>query len=444
MQQAWERELAYCYFFRDKAPSVRDKGQDEEFRDCPGRSGTLGNYVICVCLTVGGTMPGHCDKHSSFSGASNNFSYWQQFQWSSSALVFLISLDQLIALDNVISAYIYLLNNSPHYHLPIQLHVDSLSSGITEDDLLEGLIELLTWVCSVCEQFICSYDIIMATLWLSLLLQAKSYVHVHRRADDNDRGYVSISYSLYATRLHVEDMKAHYCCIALLCAFAFLNILMPIALAKSLSWYYPRVRAVDSGQHFTACLYWAAALIAFLCDIIYTENSLYRHYYHNQPFITSCIVERSGHKCSLLSDTRLYKDEVFTLMSKITIIPIAVFAEVVVSVHATRHHVIGRQYGRRRCFCLHQTIHVLALWNILILLQIFTMCAIPLCVLLLTHPQVTFLCWAMFAMMPVGLTLVVAYLMYQCQKSRRRKCYCNIRHCGYIMVVHFTMIISAV
>ena len=78
----------------------------------------------------------------------------------------------------------------------------------------------------------------------TLLLQAKSYVHVLRRADDNDRGYVSISYSRYATRLHVEDKKAHYCRIALLCAFAFLNILTPIALAKSLSWYYPRVRAV--------------------------------------------------------------------------------------------------------------------------------------------------------------------------------------------------------
>ena len=113
------------------------------------------SVVIRVCLTVGGAVPGHCDKHSSFSGVSSNFSYWQQFQWSSSALVFLISIDQLIALDNVISATIYLLNNSPHYHLPIQLHVDSLPSGITEDDLLEGMIELLTWVRSVCEQFIC-------------------------------------------------------------------------------------------------------------------------------------------------------------------------------------------------------------------------------------------------------------------------------------------------
>ena len=49
-------------------------------------------------------------------------------------------------------------------------------------------------------------------------MQAKSYARVQRQADDADRGYVSISYGLFATGLwmHVEDMKAHYCRIALL------------------------------------------------------------------------------------------------------------------------------------------------------------------------------------------------------------------------------------
>ena len=112
-------------------------------------------------------------------------------------------------------------------------------------------------------------------------VQAKSYARVQRQADDADRGYVSISYCQFATGLgmHAEDMKAHYCHIALLCAFAFLNILIPIALANSLSWYYPRVRAVASGRHFTACLYWAAALITFLFNVMYTGTSLF-YYFH--------------------------------------------------------------------------------------------------------------------------------------------------------------------
>ena len=234
-------------------------------------------------------------------------------------------------------------------------------------------------------------------------------------------------------------MKAHYCRIALLCAFAFLNILTPIALAKSLPWYYPRVRAAASGRHFTACLYWAAALITFLINILYTGMSLLEHS-HNVPAITSCIVELSKHKCSILSDASLYKDEVLNLAAKITIIPITVCAELFVSILTTRNH-FGRRYGSRHRLwqhCLLQAVHVIALWNILMVLQIFTMCAIPLCVLLLTHPQVTFLCLALLIMVLVGLTLIVGYLMYQCQSPRR-----NIRHCGSILV-HFTVIISTV
>ena len=79
----------------------------------------------------------------------------------------------------------------------------------------------------------------------------------------------------------------------------------------------------------------------------------------------------------------------------------------------------------------------------MIVLQIFTMCAIPLCILLLTHPQVTFLCLSAMVMTLVGLTAVVGYLMYQCQSPRRRRVCCSVRHCGSIFV-HFTVIISTV
>ena len=439
---------------------------------------------ISVCVTVGSGLPENCDENSSFSGTSN-FSYWQSFQWSSSALVFLISFDQLIILDNVISIFVYRLNISPHYHLPIQLHIDSLPADISEDDLVEGLIQLLTWVSSACAvclhvQYLCnrgsvclslnfvSQDKCMSILlaasyrnkeklyshclncYVSLsltcvIVQAKSYANVRRQADVDDRGYVSIRLDLFSTRLHAENKNAHLCRVALLCAFVFLNILMPIALAKSLSWYYPRVRVRDSTRDVTTCLYWAAALIAFLMNIIYTGISIINHS-HNHPAITACITELPKHKCLFPSDTRLYKDEVLTLIAKTTIIPIAVFIELIVSIHTVRHHIIGRRYGSRSRFwkcCLLQTIHAFALWNILITIQLSTMFAIPLCVLLLTHPQVTFLCLVLLVIIPVGFTLTVAYLLYQCHGPRRRRVCCNARHCGS-MFVHLTVIISAI
>ena len=108
----------------------------------------------------------------------------------------------------------------------------------------------------------------------SMCKQSHKPMHVQRQADDADPGYVSISSGLFATGLwmHVEDMKDHYCRIALLCAFAFLNILTPIVLAKSLSWYYPRVRAVASGRHFTACLYNGTSWLDTYCDVSVSES----------------------------------------------------------------------------------------------------------------------------------------------------------------------------
>ena len=55
-----------------------------------------------VCVTVGSVQHENCDNFS-LPGGQSNFSYCQDFQWSSSALSNLISIDQLVILDNVIS-----------------------------------------------------------------------------------------------------------------------------------------------------------------------------------------------------------------------------------------------------------------------------------------------------------------------------------------------------
>ena len=105
---------------------------------------------IFLCVTVGSAVPENCDEHSSLSGESINFPHCQRFEWSSSALVFLLSFDQLVVLDNVLSTFVYRLSVSPHTVLPFEIDVDSLPCDISEDDLLEGLKQLLTWVCSSC------------------------------------------------------------------------------------------------------------------------------------------------------------------------------------------------------------------------------------------------------------------------------------------------------
>ena len=91
-----------------------------------------------VCVTV---SSGRCDN---FDGQSN-FSYCQKFQWSSSAMTNLISIDQLLILDNVISENIVRFTQHRKYlHFP--LRIDSLPCYVTEDDIMAALMQLLPWV----------------------------------------------------------------------------------------------------------------------------------------------------------------------------------------------------------------------------------------------------------------------------------------------------------
>ena len=73
--------------------------------------------------------------------------------------------------------------------------------------------------------------------------------------------------------------------------------------------------------------------------------------------------------------------------------------------------------------------HVLALWNILIAIQLLGMIAITLGTLLLIHPQVTIFLLLFLAMILVSFTLCTTYLLYHCQHQRRRRD-CNPKDCG--------------
>ena len=129
-------------------------------------------------------------------------------------------------------------------------------------------------------------------------------------------------------------------------AFIFFNVLTPVALAKSVSLYYPRIMAKSSNGDFKMCLYWATAIIAFLLNTVYTAASIRHHIFQNKSAITSCIIHLN-HPCSIPSDTNVYKDEEITLVAMIVIVPGAVFIELLVSIYAVKYFISQRsqRYG---------------------------------------------------------------------------------------------------
>ena len=105
---------------------------------------------------------------------------------------------------------------------------------------------------------------------MCLCTQVKSYEKVHSQPQDSDKGYISIIYEKYATGLYFKrsDACAHLYRLSLLGAFIFLNILTPVALAKSVSLYYPKIIAESSTGDFMRSLYWATAIIAFVLMLL--------------------------------------------------------------------------------------------------------------------------------------------------------------------------------
>ena len=121
------------------------------------------DWLYChVCVTVGSEHPRSCGQ--------GNFTYCQKFQWSSSALVDLISIDQLLIMDNVLSECIIHTIDHPIYnYIRVPLYIDNLPCGITEDDILPVLMQLLAWVCVMCNDFSVHIEILTIATRLKLL-----------------------------------------------------------------------------------------------------------------------------------------------------------------------------------------------------------------------------------------------------------------------------------
>ena len=101
--------------------------------------------LIFISVNIDSMLPEGCDGHPTLPGTLVNFSYHQKFQWSSSPLLNIIPIDQLLILDNVICRSIHdTIENTDH--LQISLHIDTLPCNTSEDDLLEALMQLLPWV----------------------------------------------------------------------------------------------------------------------------------------------------------------------------------------------------------------------------------------------------------------------------------------------------------
>lgn len=245
----------------------------------------------------------------------------------------------------------------------------------------------------------------------------------------------------------------HFYRVLLLSTFVVLNVLTPIVIAMLVPMYYPKLRIKASNGDFVACLYWATAFIAFVLNVNYIHLTFRFHIINNEPDITTCVIHLSRFPCTIPSNTSVYADEMLTLLAKVIIIPVANIIELFIAIFVVRHFITTRlQYGHvyvvrrvrydHRYYCwkhyLLQSAHVFGLWNIFISIQLATMTVLPLCVLLLTHPQVTIILLIFLILLIIILILIISYLLYWFQEPTRR---CRPKRCVKTLV-HLILIIA--
>ena len=116
---------------------------------------------------------------------------------------------------------------------------------------------------------------------------------MHGQTNENDKGYVSISYNEYVTK----DW-AHWIISFIWSLLSTFILLTPVALAKSVSLYYPKFIAKSSTGDFMGCLYWTTATMAFSA-IFCTFLSIWHQFKEDHPTITSGFLHNMSHNCSI-------------------------------------------------------------------------------------------------------------------------------------------------
>ena len=207
--------------------------------------------------------------------------------------------------------------------------------------------------------------------------------------------------------------------ILLLVLYRYLNLLVPVLLAKFGTTCYRKASESMLANTPTFLMYWAVVIVIVLYNTLNLIASIwvYKEWHAN-------IYLRAG-------STSLYSDGMAALAAKITLLPLVYTLELLIAA------LIPKNTGLpipsvifSCCLCFSSSIQskiiqTLAVWQIMIFIQSITTNAIIAGVFFLISPLWvisvlgTIACCLLFAV------VVVAYLLHHCTTNRNQKCSCK-------------------
>ena len=335
---------------------------------------------------------------------SEDHSEWcWDLQWSRSYLLCLITVDQLLAFENIIVDMVYsmIAGKSVTSYLFIPLHIDTIPCVPPEADLLRSLKMVLSW--------------------------ARAYARVGGRPSNlnpEDKGYVSLRYNYYAASDNtVADgiyNYSHRIRLLLIWVFVLLNVCIMVAIVV-LAAHHERLsmRLTDMGSN----IYWAASIVLAIINTAYITAMLVELFIVYRPTIMQCLIA-VHHRCPIPSDSSVYTHVVVSVILKAVMTLLALFVEFLAALKLSKpasKHIPIPPAGLRilQCCCCRGTLgvramHTFAIWNHMLFIQIFVgMAALPLSILGLIAPAETIPVVGVIVLSLLLVVVTTAYFLHQ-------------------------------
>ena len=286
--------------------------------------------------------------------------------------------------------------------------------------------------------------------------QSKSYARhngVPPQWEETDKGYIQEYYGLhsyYLAESKYNDNDIHYIRVVMIISFTLLNTLALMGVLSYGKQCYKKVRQITSVSTRLAAVTWAFMITALLMNLLYLSITLYNmvNVKHPYPKIWSCVI--SDHDwCDSMKSTKLYSDEVASLLVKLIVVPFTVVVELIIAVRLTSHTLLPFPCStatRFQCSFRNgkRVLETVLIWNVMVFIQIvFGVALLPVGILMVIAPVTTLSCVsAVYLLLPFAFIVFIAYSILQwCSPISFKKC-CSISTCAHLFTAIVIMSLS--
>ena len=251
---------------------------------------------------------------------------------------------------------------------------------------------------------------------------------------NEDRGYVSLEYSFWATEGISDSCSGldtiHAIHISLLVAYISLNLLIPIMVTKVSATYYLKIsqNILMKKQTPASITFWAAVVVLSALNTVYLILSISLYAEGN--------ISVGPHVKQYINypGTNFYTDCMAAFAARIVIIPLVYTLELLIAARIPKDtglpipSAIHNIFFCCRCFSSSmrsKIIQTLAIWQIMIFIQGLTMNVIPVGIFFLINPVWSLSVLGTYACVLLVAVVIVAHLMHQCTAKRSQKHRCK-------------------